>query len=131
MNVQQHAPSIVDVLRDTIADAQELVRGEVALAKAEMRAEVKRIGTAAATLAAAAFLALIAAVFLLAAVAWAVPALLGWPPWAGFALVGSVVLAMSVVLGLVGRRRVAGTRYMPLTLDTMKENLEWTRAHRP
>ncbi len=131
MNVQQHSPSIADVLRDTITDAQELVRGEIALAKAEMRAEVKRLGAGATALAAAAVLALIGVVFLLTALAWAMPALLGWPAWAGFALVGGLVLVVATVLGLMGRRRFSGERYMPLTMDTMKENLAWTRAQRP
>jgi len=40
-----HNDSIADVLRSTLHDAQDLVRGEIALAKAELRQEVGRIRT--------------------------------------------------------------------------------------
>jgi hypothetical protein len=130
MNVPQTAASIADLLKDTITDAQALVRGEVALAKAELRTEVKRLGAGVVALAGAAVLALIAVIFLLAAAALAIPAAAGWPAWSGFALVGGVVLVAAVLAGVIGRRRVTSERYMPLTLETMKENLEWTRAQR-
>jgi hypothetical protein len=120
--------SIVDVIRSTIHDAQDLVRGEIALAKAELRQEVRRIGTGAAMMAAAAIAAAIAVVFLLAAIAWGIAAGLQWPAWTGFAIVGGLVLVAALVLAMAGRRSFNGGRYMPLTTDTMRENMQWTRA---
>jgi hypothetical protein len=122
--------SIADVIRSTIHDAQDLVRSEIALAKAEMRQEVRRVGAGAAMMAAAAVGALIALVFLLTAVAWSIPALLQWPAWTGFALVGAVVLFAAIVLAMLGRNRFTTERHMPLTTDTLKENMQWTRARK-
>jgi protein-S-isoprenylcysteine O-methyltransferase Ste14 len=120
--------SIADVIRSTIYDAQELVRGEIALAKAEIREEVRRIGAGVAALAVAAVAALIAVIFLLTAVAWGIPAAFGWSAWTGFAIVGAVVLIAAAVLAMMGRKRLNGQRHLPLTIDTMKENMQWTRA---
>jgi hypothetical protein len=120
--------SITGVLKSTIQDAQDLVRSEVALAKAELRDEMKRAGAGIAALAAAAVAALIAVVFLFTAIAWAMFEGLGWPVWTGFALVTVVVGLAAVVLAYMGRRRLAGERRMRLTVDSMKENMQWMRA---
>ena len=120
--------SVTDLLRSTIRDAQDLLRGEIALAKAELQGEVARVAGAFAAMAAAAVAALIAVVFLLAAAAWAIPAAFAWPVWTGFAIVGAVVLGVAAVLAMTGRKRLNGGRHMPLTVDTMKENVQWTRA---
>jgi hypothetical protein len=120
--------SIVDVIRSTIRDAQDLVRGEIALAKAELRQEASRVGAGVAMLAAAAVFGLIALVFLLTALAWGIPAAFGWPAWTGFAIVGVLVLVVAGALGMMGRGRLAAGQRMPLTMETMKENMQWTRA---
>jgi hypothetical protein len=122
--------SIADVIRSTIHDAQELVRSEIALAKTELRQDLARLGKGAAAMAAAAVAALVALVFLLTAVAWAIPALLQWPVWTGFAIVGAIVLAAAAVLGMIGKSRISGQRPMPLTTETMRENMQWTRARK-
>ena len=127
MNYDQ---GIVDAIRSTIRDAQDLVRGEIALAKAELRHEVSRIGRGVAALAAAAVAGLIALVFLLTAVAWAITSAAEWPAWAGFALVGTIVLIVAAALGMMGKKRINGERHMPLTVDTMKENMQWS-ARKP
>jgi hypothetical protein len=120
--------SIVDVIRTTIHDAQELVRAEIVLARTELRQEARRLGASIAIIAAAAVAALIAVIFLLTAVAWAIPLVLAWPAWTGFAIVGGVVLIVAIALAMVGRTRFNSGRHMPLTLDTMKETMQWTRA---
>ena len=122
--------SLADLIRSTIHDAQDLVRGEIALAKAEMRQEVQKIGTGAAALAAGAVAGLIAVVFLLTALAVGLTSALGWPAWAGFAIVGGLVLLIALGLAMMGKKRFNGERRMPLTTDTMKETLQWTRARK-
>ena len=120
--------SIADVLKSAIADAQELVRGEIALARAELNAEVKRFGTGVVAMAAAAVAGVLAITLLLTAGAWAISELLQWPVWAGFAIVGIVVAIAAALLGMLGRKRFGAERHMPLTVDTMKENMQWMRA---
>jgi uncharacterized membrane protein YqjE len=120
--------SIADVISSAVTDAQDLVRGEIALAKAELRDEVRRIGAGAAMLAAAGLAAIVGLVMLLTAVAWAISELAAWPVWAGFGVVTVVVLLIAGVLAFMGKSRLASERRMPLTVDTMKENMKWMRA---
>lgn len=124
----EYDDSIADVLKRTLHDAQELVRGEIALAKTEMREEMRRVGRGAVALAAAAVAGIIAVVFLLTAVAWGISIGFGWPAWSGFAVVGAVVTIVAAVLAYLGRNRLVGQRAMPRTLDTMKENAEWMKT---
>lgn len=124
-------PSIADLLKSTIHDAQELLRVEIALAKAELRSEAKTVAAGVAAFAAAGIAALVGVVFLLTALAWAIPPLLGWPIWTGFAMVGVLVAMAAVGLALIGRNKFNGQRHMPLTTETMKENLQWMRARTP
>src|SRR5690606_32292583 len=120
--------SIADVLKSTLKDAQDLVRSEMALARAELRGDVKRAGGGIAALAGAAVAAVLALVFLLTTIAWGLYAGFGWPRWVGFAML-TVVLAMaSAVLGMVGRSRPAADRPMRMTMDSLKENMQWMRA---
>lgn len=129
-DIMQHNndDSLVDVLRTTIRDAQELLRSEIALARAELGQEIQRARTGVIALTAAAAAALIAVVFVLTAAAWAVPVLLGWPIWSGFALVGVVTAIAAALLLAMGRRRLNGQPHMRLTMKTMKENLKWMRT---
>jgi peptidoglycan/LPS O-acetylase OafA/YrhL len=122
--------SLADLLRGTLTDVQDLVRGEVALAKAELRQEARKVGAGAAALAAAGVAALIAVVFLLTALAWGLTAALEWPVWTGFALVGGVLLVVALVLATMGRKRFNGEPRMPLTTESMRETMQWTRARK-
>jgi uncharacterized membrane protein YqjE len=123
-----HEPSIADVIKSAVHDAQDLVRGEIALAKAEAREEAGRLGGGAAMLAAAAVSGVIGIIFLMTALAWAISEVLAWPVWAGFAVVTLVMLLAAGVLAYVGKSRLTAARHMPRTMDTMKENMEWMRA---
>ena len=91
-----YEPSIADVIKSALRDAQDLVRGEIALAKAEAREELGRISTGAALLAGAAAAAVLGLVFLLATIAWAISEVLAWPVWAGFGIV-TVLVVWSLV----------------------------------
>jgi uncharacterized membrane protein YqjE len=126
--MSNHEPSITDTLKSAIQDAQDLVRGEIALAKAEAREEVSRLGMGAALLAGAALAAVLGIVFLMTAIAWAIAEGAGWPVWAGFAIVTVLMLITAGALGYVGRNRIAAQRHMPRTVDTLKENMQWMRA---
>ena len=123
-----YEPSIADVIRNAIRDAQDLLRSEVALAKAEVREEVRRVSVGAGLLAGAALAAAIAVIFLMTTVALAIAVLLGWPLWSGFGIVTVAVALAAGVLGYIGRKRITAARHMPRTVDALKENIEWMRA---
>ena len=122
--------ALADLIRSTLHDAQDLMRGEIALAKAELRQEVRKVGSGAAALAAAGVAALAAVMFLLTALALGLTNALGWPAWAGFAIVGGLVLVIALALAMMGKRRFNGEQRMPLTTETMRETMQWTRARK-
>jgi uncharacterized membrane protein YqjE len=124
----EYDQSILDVVKSAIRDAQDLLRGEIALAKSELRDEVKRMMAGAATLVAAAAMGFAALLLLLATIAWAISEGAGWPVWAGFGIVTVVAVVVALALASIGRRRLVAERHMPHTVDTMKENAKWMRA---
>jgi hypothetical protein len=119
--------SIVEMIKGAVRDAQDLVRSEIALAKAEAREEVRRLGAGAALLAGAALAGVIGLVFLLTTVAWGLSEALGWPAWAGFAIVTAITLIAAGAMAYLGWVRLNRERHMPLTVDTVKENMQWMR----
>jgi hypothetical protein len=120
--------STAEVIKDAIRDAQDLVRGEIALAKAEAREEVGRIGMGVGLLAGAALAAVVGIMLLMTTIAWAISELAALPVWAGFGIVTLVTLIVAVVLAYAGRSRMSMQRHMPRTMDPVKENMEWMRA---
>ena len=126
----EYDQSLTDLLKRTIQDAQELARSEIALAKTELRAEVRRLAAGGIALSTGAVSGIIAVIFLLTAAAWAIPQALAWPVWTGFAIVGGIVAIVAFVLVAVGRRKLRVERPMPLTTQTIKENTVWMRAQK-
>jgi hypothetical protein len=120
--------SIPELVAGAIRDAQDLIRQEIAIARAEMRDEVARLKTGVAALAGAAVAGIFALLFLLLTLAWGLAAAFGWPAWAGFAIVTLLLGAAAAILAMVGRGRLAADRHMPKTVDTIKENAEWLKA---
>ena len=120
--------SIIDLLKSAVRDAQDLVRGEIALAKTELRDEMRRMGGGVALLAGAAAAAIVGVIFLLATIAWLISEGLDWPVWTGFGIVTVLTLAAAGALAYMGRSRMAVGPQLPKTMETMKENMEWMRA---
>ena len=126
MAVQE--PGILDLIRDALSDAQDLIRSEVALAKTELRQEVSRLRIGVAAFAAAAVAAIVGVVMLLTTAAWAIAEGFGWPVWAGFGIVCLLTFIGAIALFYIGRRHFAARQPMPLTVETMKETRTWMRA---
>ena len=118
--------ALSDVLQDILRNLQELVRSEIRLAKAEVRADARDTAVSATWLIAgvgcalsAWMLALWAAVYGLASVV---------PLWASALLIALVVAAAAATLIAVGRRRIATIRPLPeRTVASVKENLAWLK----
>jgi NADH:ubiquinone oxidoreductase subunit 6 (subunit J) len=126
MAVQE--PGIVDLIRTALSDANDLIRSEIALAKAELRQDVSRLQIGVAAFAGAAIAAVVGVVMLLTTMAWAIAEGFRWPTWAGFAIVTVLTFIAAIALAIIGKRRFAAHKPMPLTADTMKENATWIRA---
>ena len=103
--------TIGQLVADVTHDLQGIVRGEVALAKAEVTAGAKVLGKGAALLAGAAFLALMGFAFLLHTLA---QVLAIWLPLsAGYGIVTAVVLIVAGVLAILGRKSLQGAKPTP------------------
>jgi hypothetical protein len=103
--------TIGQLVADATHDIEGIVRGEIALAKAEVTTGAKVLGKGAGLLGGAAFLALMAVVFLLHSAAWGIAVWL--PVWAGYLIVGVVVLLVAGVLGLMGKKALENARPAP------------------
>jgi membrane protein implicated in regulation of membrane protease activity len=95
--------SIGELVSSIMEDFSTLIRGEIELAKAEMREAAKQAGTGAGLLAGAAFLGFFSFTFLLVAAAYGLVAA-GLPVWAGFLIVALVLLLIAAILGALGAK---------------------------
>lgn len=107
-------------------DMSELVRAEIALAKAELRNDAKRVGIGAGMFGAAGFLGFFALLFCSAALAFGLAAL-GLPVWAGFLIVGGAYVLLAGVGGLIGILNLKRMTKGQLTMRTMRANLALVR----
>jgi hypothetical protein len=96
--------SVSTLVNSAITDAQTLVRQQIELAKAEVTQSAKQAAGASGLLIGAAVLGFLAFVFALVAGAYGLVAA-GLPVWAGFLIVGGILLLVAIILGLVGRSR--------------------------
>lgn len=97
------------LVADATADVQEIVRAEIALAKAELAQDAKRGGVAAGMFGAAGYLALLASIVLTIAVGYGLVAL-GLSPWVAFLVLGVALLLLAGLLALVGRSQIRKVR---------------------
>jgi hypothetical protein len=103
-------------------DLSTLVRGEIELAKTEVRQSVKTAASGGGLLVGALVVASVGALFLLLTLAWVLVAL-GLPTWAGFGIVTLLLLIVAMVLGLVGKKqleRVKGPQRSPASIAKTK-----------
>ena len=118
------------LVSDASRDLSAIVRSEVALAKAEVKAEIKTAGLGAAMFAGAAIFALLALVMLLVAAAFGLVAV-GLSGWAAFLVVAVVLLVLAAVLALVGKSRITRVGGPERTVRTTKETIATLKAARP
>jgi Putative Actinobacterial Holin-X, holin superfamily III len=101
-------------------DLTSLVRAEIALAKAEIRADARNAAFAGGLFGAAGYLGLLASVTLVITVAYALVAV-GLRPWLAFLIVSVVLLLIAGILALVGRSRLRRLKPPERTIRTTKE----------
>ncbi len=114
-------PTIGKLFADTSRDLSALIRGEIELAKTELRFSVKAGGMAIALFAAAAFIVLLAIIMISIAFAF----FLHWLYFGlgvSFLLVFAVYVAIAVLLALIGVRKVKQVKAPQQTLAAVKSN---------
>ena len=118
--------ALSDVLQDILRNLQELVRSEIRLAKAEVRADARDTAVSAIWLIAGVGCALSAWTLALWAAVYALASVV--PLWASALLIAVAVAAAAATLIAVGRRRIATIRPLPeRTVASVKEDLAWLK----
>jgi Putative Actinobacterial Holin-X, holin superfamily III len=113
-----------ELIHEITDKASTLVKKEIELAKAEIRADLQSELRMAKALAVAGIAALLGLNALLVAGILALATII--PGWAAALIVGGAVLGIAVLLGYVGWRRHV-TNPLALTRQTLKEDLQWMK----
>ena len=122
---EQHADSLRGLVQGLLEDTRDLIRAELALAKAEIREELSAVTTVGVAFGAAAFAAILGVTLLALAVGGALAYAFHWPAWAGDGIVAVLMLGSAWWLIGYGKGHLKKIRTLPKTTQTMKENLEW------
>jgi uncharacterized membrane protein YqjE len=118
--------SMAEILKDIIGNVQEIVRGEVRLAKQEVKAETSKAWNSARMLMVGWILALFAAGYVLLGVVYALA--LAIPAWAAAGAVGialAIAAAASISAGMNKWKLVHPAPEK--TIETIKENVQWMK----
>lgn len=116
--------SLGDTVTGIIQDVQNIIRGEVELAKTEVKEDVGKLGKAAGMIGAAAFLALVGFIFLMLGVTYLLNKSLEM--WISAGIVGLALLIIGAILGVVGKNQMQEANMVPdKTIDSLKEDKEW------
>jgi uncharacterized membrane protein YqjE len=109
-----------------VSDLQELVRGEIALARTEIKEDAQAAGKAVGAMAAGGVLALVGFVFLMLAATYALALVL--PLWASALIVAVFLLIVGAVAALWGKKQLDSANLGPdQTIESLKEDSEWAK----
>lgn len=121
-------PTIGRLVNDALQDVSILVRNEIALAKAEVTVDVKKVAVGAGLFAGAAFVGVLGVIFLLHTIAQALIAL-GLAAWLSYLIVTLVLFVVAAVLALVGKSAISKVKGKPeRTIATTQETIEAVKA---
>jgi len=116
--------SLGSLVTGIVEDLQNIVRGELALAKTELKDEAAGIGRGVGMLAAGAIVGLVAFIFLMLGLTYLINRWLTM--WQSAAIVGAGLLIIALILLMVGRSKVSSASLTPTqTIDSLKEDQEW------
>jgi Putative Actinobacterial Holin-X, holin superfamily III len=116
------------LVADATHDISSIVRGEIALAKAEIGADAKKVGAGVAVFAVAAVFAFLALILLLIAAAYGLVAW-GLAPWLSFLIVAGVLLVVGTIFVLLGMRALRKVKGKPeRTIKNAQDTIAAIRA---
>jgi hypothetical protein len=101
-------------------DLSGIIRGEIALAKAELRVDAKNAAVGGGLFGAAGYLGVLASVTAIITIAYALIAA-GLAAWAAFLIVTVALLVVAGILALVGRSRIRKVSPPERTIRSTKE----------
>jgi hypothetical protein len=122
-------PSLSELLTGLVNDVKALLQQELALAKHEIRAELRKMLRAVVSLGLGGGIAAVGGWLLILMLVHLLQALAALPLWACYGLVGGLCAGAGAVLLVQGLRQLAHVHGMPQnTVDTMKENVQWLKG---
>jgi len=120
----ENPESLGTLVTGIVADMQEVVRGEVQLAKAELQEDASALGKGAASIAAGALVALVGFIFLMLGVTYLLNK--SMQMWIAAGLVGVVLLIIGGIAVMVGKNALSAANLKPdKTIESLKEDQEW------
>lgn len=121
--------SLGRLVADATQDVSTLVRGEIELAKLEVKESASRAAAASVMFVVAGTFAFLALILLLIAAAYGLVAAGVWP-WLAFLIVALVVLLIGVLLGFLGYRKVRKIGKPERTIDNGRAAVRALRPRR-
>ena len=122
-------PSIGWLVSDASTHLSTIIRGEIELAKLELRSSVKNAGTGAGFFTAAAVLLLFSLVYGFQSLAEGIAAL-GVYRWLAFLIVFLLQVVVAALCGFLGVKKVKRVRAPERTLKTTKETVDYLKKSR-
>ena len=124
-------PTVTELISGIADDAQRLIKQQYQMLRAEVKEDIRRTKSALTYMSAGIVASLIGVFFLVVAL----PLLLNWAfnlaPWAGFAIVGIVMLLLGILGLFAGKRIFEKNNPLPdKTLNALEENLSWIANRR-
>lgn len=117
-------PTIGRLVADVSRDVSALIRGEIALAKSELKISVKAGGVGAGLLAAAAFVGILAIILLSISIAYFIDMIPGINDAVAFLIVFALYLIIAAILALVGVRKLKQVGPPERAIDQAKKSKE-------
>jgi hypothetical protein len=122
-------PTLAQLLTGLMHDVQKLLRQEVALAKHEVRVELRKTMGAVMSLGIGIGIAAIGGWLLILMLVHLLHALTALPLWACYGIVGGLFAVGGIVLLVLGKQKLARIHLIPQkTVETMQEDVQWIKA---
>lgn len=121
-------PSLGDLVKEASESVSTIVRGEIELAKLEIKSSVKNAGVGVGAFLAAAGMLFFAAVFGLLALAEGLIAAGLWR-WAGYLVVFGLLVVVAAIAALIGLRMVKKVKAPQRTIETGKDTVDYLKTH--
>jgi uncharacterized membrane protein YqjE len=125
---QSADPSIGQLVHDASESLSTIIRGEIELAKLELRSSVKNGGVGVGMFAAAAVLLVFSLTFGLIALAEGLIAL-GLPRWLGYLVVFVLLVLIVGALVFLGVKKVKRVKAPQRTIDTSRDTVAYLKSH--
>jgi membrane protein len=126
---QGNRPTLIGLFRRLASDFEELIRQEIALAKAEFRAKLSAMVRHVSEMAVGGTVAVLGLLVFIAFLVVGGGVLLGDRYWLSSLLVALLLLGGGAGLGYLGVRRIGATKMAPAeTLQSVRETAQWAGA---